>query len=217
MCLFKAGSTEACDVVFCGDFNSTRWNAPWHYLYGGKLEAGYTEPFYPDKEVVKETISHQFALQDVYKAADAVPEFTARAPRRRTEADFIFSSRHLKVAGVLRAVDPRLIPYVDRSLLPNKHFPSDHIPIGVVLLQPRQSEMHLRSHHPAGRHYSADFDTSFYQGTSGSVGSDSANNIDLKASVESLDSHGCIAIQNAVRRPHRFMDDTVLAELTLRP
>lgn len=206
----QAGSAEEPDIVFCGDFNSTRWNAPWHYLYCGKLEGGYTEPFYPDKEVVKETISHSFALHDVYKAADIIPEFTARAPRRRTEADFIFASRHLRVAGVLRALDPRLVPYVDRTLLPNKHFPSDHLPVGVVLLQPKQSEMHLRSHRSTVYRYSADLDSTFHDSVSGSGGSDSANNIELHASVESLDSNGGITIHSTARRSHRFLDDTAL-------
>jgi len=206
----NAGCAEEPDIVFCGDFNSTRWNAPWHYLYCGKLEGGYTEPFYPDKEVVKETIVHSFVLRDVYKAADVIPEFTARAPRRRTEADFIFASRHLKVAGVLRALDSRLVPYVDRTLLPNRLYPSDHLPVGVVLLQPRQSEMHLRSHRSVGHRYSADLDLTYSEGTSGSFGSDSANNVELQASVESLDSNGGIRLRSAVRRSNRFLDDTAL-------
>ena len=186
-------------MVFCGDFNSTRWNAPWNYLYRGRLEAGYTEHYYPDIEVVKETKAHPFALNDVYKVAEAIPDFTARAPRRRSEADFIFSSRHLRVAAVLRAIDPRVIPNVDRTLLPNRQYPSDHIPIGVVLLQPKSSEPNLRSYHSARSRYSADADPTFCEGTSGSVFSDSVNNVDLRASVETLDGQGGVTLLPAAQ------------------
>lgn len=198
---------DDCDLVFCGDFNSTRWNAPWHYLYCGRLEAGYTEPFYPDIEVVKQSTAHPFALQDVYKTAGAIPEFTARAPRRRSEADFIFASRHLKVAGVLRAIDPRMTPYVDRTFLPNKFFPSDHIPLGVVLLQPRLSD--LRSHRSI-RHYSEDLDSS-NSFACGSVSSDKANNIEPHPSLESLDSSAPIIMGMTTQLPRNFLDDTALA------
>lgn len=132
------------DVVFCGDFSSTRNNAPWKFLSTRQLEGGYVEEGYPNVEVVKETAVHSFDLQDAYESAGAVPAFTARSPNRRIEVDFIFCSRALNIAGVLQSVDPRLIPSVDRSLLPNRLTPSDHLPLGAVMLQPKKSDLQNR-------------------------------------------------------------------------
>ena len=193
--------------MFCGDFNGSRGNAPWQYLYYGRLDAGYTEPFYPDIPVVKETTSHPFPLIDVYKMAQAIPDFTARAPRRRSEADFIFASRHLKVAGVLRAVDPRLMPYVDRHMLPNKLYPSDHLPIGVVLLQSKRSDVQaaLDEH---SRSWISEVEAALYEGPSGSICSDSANNTEAHTSMESLGgNHDGVHLRTS---SGRFMNDTAL-------
>lgn len=140
MAAIQGKSAERADVVIAGDFNATRWNAPWQFLFRGRLEGGYTEAYLPHVPVTSKTVAHPYALQDVYMAGRWIPEFTTRAPRRRSEVDFIWCSRHLKVEALMRPANPRHIGLVDRTLLPNKDFPSDHLPLGVVLSRPEPTE-----------------------------------------------------------------------------
>lgn len=195
------------DVIFCGDFNSTRSNGPWNYLYKGRLEGGYTEETNPEIEVVRQTIVHPYALQDVYKTANAIPDFTTRAPRRRTEVDFIFCSRHLTVAGVLRPVDPRLIPSVDRTLLPNRLTPSDHLPLGVVLLPPMGADLRSRDKCPPPTpplvHHPENEDGT----TNESVSSDNANNVEMNSPHHRSEAE---ALEERTQAQRRFLASCVM-------
>eukprot|EP00210_Caulerpa_lentillifera_P001174 g1130.t1 len=203
----KQGPTA--NIIFCGDFNSTRWNGPWNYLYKGRLEGGYTESFNPDMEVVRETIVHPYALQDAYKTAGAIPEFTSRAPKRRTEVDFIFCSRHLRVGGVLRSVDPRLVPSVDRTLLPNRLTPSDHLPLGAVLLPPKGSELRGRRKCPLTP-VPVTQDHENEDGlTNESVCSDNTNSVEINASAN-RDNTDVEALDVKTQAQRRFLESCVM-------
>lgn len=138
-------NAENCDVVIAGDFNATRWNAPWQFLFRGRLEGGYTEAYLPSVPVTTKTVAHPYALQDVYMSGRWIPEFTTRAPRRRSEIDFIWCSRHLKIEALMRPANLRHIGLIDRTLLPNKEFPSDHLPLGVVISKQKQSSENSES------------------------------------------------------------------------
>eukprot|EP00210_Caulerpa_lentillifera_P009566 g9123.t1 len=190
------------DVIFCGDFNSTRTNAPWKFLSTGCLEAGYCEEAYPDIRVVKETTEHPFELDDVYEKANAIPEFTTRAPKRRTEVDFIFCSCHLKVGAVLRSMDPRLVPSVDRTLLPNRLTPSDHLPLGVVLLQPKKSDARFL------QQATEEEEQNETESVRRSVSSENAINIDMSGALERSVVEGMNAID---RTQKRFSESIVLS------
>ncbi|CAD7702732.1 unnamed protein product, partial [Ostreobium quekettii] len=59
------------------------------------------------------------------------------APRRRSEVDYLWCSRHMGVEAVMHPANPRDILTIDRTLLPNNRHPSDHLPLGAVLLPTR--------------------------------------------------------------------------------
>lgn len=61
----------------------------------------------------------------------------------------IVFSRHLKVGAILKAADARSMSSIDSSLIPNAMNPSDHLPLGAVLLHSKSTDRNLdnrRSH-----------------------------------------------------------------------
>jgi CCR4-NOT transcription complex subunit 6 len=81
----------------------------------------------------KETIAHPFALHEAYEVSGHRQPFTRKTGREHAVLDFIWCSRHMHVAAVLRPLQWELRPQVDRCFLPNRWHPSDHLPIGAVL------------------------------------------------------------------------------------
>lgn len=117
-----------------GDFNCTRAEGIYRFLYRGRLEGGYWEPFQRQQPVVAETAAHAFTLHDVYAdcAAFAQP-YTFGRPGGGVVIDFLWASAALPVRGVLQYVGPRRAAEWQRSGIPNADHPSDHLPLGAVV------------------------------------------------------------------------------------
>ena len=127
-------ATTSCMWTHAGDFNCTRAEGIYRYLYRGRLEGGYWEPFQRKQPVVAETAAHAFTLHDVYKdcAAFAQP-YTFGRPGGGVVIDFLWASAALPVRGVLQFVGPRRALDWQRRGIPNAEHPSDHLPLGAVV------------------------------------------------------------------------------------
>ena len=134
-------------ILLCGDFNSVDGESACTFIREGRLAAGATDSqpqgllstmmFGNDEgaSVTDHDIDHPFQLIDVYKAANAVPEYTRRLKGQKGERlDFIWKSPSLlPVEAVLRPVPVELAELIDVEGLPNYAMPSDHLPVGAVL------------------------------------------------------------------------------------
>lgn len=132
LCLVRAQiSTPA---YRAGDFNCTAHEGSYRYLLRGRLEGGYSEACRPYDVVTDETIAQPFLLHDAYAScADFSLPFTYCRPGGGTTIDFIWASDRLCVSGVLRPLGTAAALKVRASGLPNKEWPSDHLPLGVVV------------------------------------------------------------------------------------
>lgn len=117
-----------------GDFNCTSAEGLYRFLYRGRLEGGHSEPCRPRDAVVTKTVAHPFLLCDVYRdAARFALPFTYGRPGGNSVIDFVWASAALPPVGVLQALPPARAVRAGISGLPNSKFPSDHLPLGVVL------------------------------------------------------------------------------------
>ncbi|KAL4424801.1 hypothetical protein ABPG77_000841 [Micractinium sp. CCAP 211/92] len=126
-------AAEAADVIICGDFNSEEQDSPCWLLRRGRLERNHTDACCPQVPTTKETISHPFALHEVYAASSHRQPFTRKVGREHAVLDFLWCSRHMPISAVMRPLQPELRPLVDKCFLPNRWHPSDHLPIGAVV------------------------------------------------------------------------------------
>jgi CCR4-NOT transcription complex subunit 6 len=81
----------------------------------------------------KVSIAHPFALHEAYDAAGYHLPFTHKVGQQHAVLDYMWSSRHMRVAAVMRPLQQEHRAMVDSSFLPNRVHPSDHLPIGAVL------------------------------------------------------------------------------------
>lgn len=121
-------------VSDAGDFNSTRSEALHRYLFRGRLEGGYWEPFQRWQPVVETTEAHPFNLRDVYSEVAKFPMgFTYGRPSGSCTIDYIWASSALRVQGVLQFLNRRQQVEWQRQGIPSEQHPSDHLPLGVVV------------------------------------------------------------------------------------
>ena len=81
----------------------------------------------------KETIAHPFALHEAYESSGYRQPFTRKVAQDHAVLDFIWCSRHMPVAAVMRPLQQELREVVGKCYLPNRWHPSDHLPVGAVL------------------------------------------------------------------------------------
>ena len=117
-----------------GDFNCTAREGSYRYLLRGRLEGGYSEACRPYDVVTDQTIAQPFLMHDVYAScADFALPFTYCRPGSGTTIDFIWASDRLRVSSVLQPLGSAAASKVRAVGLPNKEWPSDHLPLGVVV------------------------------------------------------------------------------------
>ncbi|KAI3433865.1 hypothetical protein D9Q98_003668 [Chlorella vulgaris] len=126
-------AAEASDVIICGDFNSLEQDSPCWLLRQGRLERNHTDACCPQVPTTKVSIAHPFALHEAYDAAGYHLPFTHKVGQQHAVLDYVWSSRHMRVAAVMRPLQQEHRAMVDSSFLPNRVHPSDHLPIGAVL------------------------------------------------------------------------------------
>lgn len=103
-------------------------------LLRGRVEGGYRESSRPFDVVAEETIVQPFLLHDVHATQAAfIQPFTYCRPGGGATIDFIWASDKLRVAGVLQPVTEREAERLRRFGLPSQNWPSDHLPLGVVV------------------------------------------------------------------------------------
>lgn len=129
-------SPRDCNTLVCGDFNSDYWGAVCQFLYRGSLPGGYTESWLPTVTVTKTDISHPYDLMDAYLLAGRQLPFTRKVPQLASSLDFIWVSSFISVEAVYWPYTPEDLALIKENSLPNERFPSDHVPIGVVLRIP---------------------------------------------------------------------------------
>lgn len=117
-----------------GDFNSARSEALHRYMFRGRLEAGYWEPFQRRQPVVETTEAHPFSLRDVYYDLAKFPMgYTYGRPSGSCTIDYVWASSALQVKGVLQCLSRRQEVEWQWRGIPNEQHPSDHLPLGVVV------------------------------------------------------------------------------------
>ncbi|EFN59287.1 hypothetical protein CHLNCDRAFT_137627 [Chlorella variabilis] len=126
-------AAEAADVIICGDFNSLDQDSPCWLLRRGRLERNHTDACCPQVPTTKETIAHPFALHEAYESSGYRQPFTHKVAQDHAVLDFIWCSRHMPVAAVMRPLQQELREVVGKCYLPNRWHPSDHLPVGAVL------------------------------------------------------------------------------------
>lgn len=120
-------------VAVAGDFNSERDSTVYRLLTAGRLEAGATEPIMPGIPVTEKTIAHPFKFKDVYAEAKASQAFTRKVPGMTQTIDYILVSDDLVVRAVNKTMTAKERSHAQKHYLPNRHQPSDHVPLGVLL------------------------------------------------------------------------------------
>jgi mRNA deadenylase 3'-5' endonuclease subunit Ccr4 len=100
----------------------------------GRLEGGYAEPMRPRDPIADKTVTHPFLLSDVYgECAMFRQPFTYGRPGGCTVIDFVWASEAMQVSGVLQPVTNGQASKIWLQGIPNSSWPSDHLPLGVVL------------------------------------------------------------------------------------
>lgn len=123
---------ESANVLVCGDFNSTPHEGVCRLLHHGRLVGGYTESYLPSLEVTKTTIVQPYTLLDAYSQDDLLLPFTRKVPCSMHTIDYIWHSPQLVVDALYCPYRPRDLGLILQQSLPNRLYPSDHLPIGAV-------------------------------------------------------------------------------------
>jgi mRNA deadenylase 3'-5' endonuclease subunit Ccr4 len=84
----------------------------------GRLEGGYAEPMRPRDPIADKTVRQPF---------------TYGRPGGCTVIDFVWASEAMQVSGVLQPVTNGQASKIWLQGIPNSSWPSDHLPLGVVL------------------------------------------------------------------------------------
>ena len=72
-------------------------------------------------------------MQDVYAAAEAPLPFTRKIPSLASTIDFVWASKHMQTEALYWPIPRKDYPFLMQHSLPNKSYPSDHLPVGVLL------------------------------------------------------------------------------------
>lgn len=148
-------------VVVLGDLNGISSSCAYRLLAEGRLPAGATEPYMPGVPVTEEDLDHPFAFVDAYRGAEDVLPFTFKKVHTGWMAndnavgrmcviqctpisqgsgygsviDFILHTDDLQTCGVLQPLaNVQALRVAQRQSLPNQVHPSDHLPVGAVLV-----------------------------------------------------------------------------------
>jgi mRNA deadenylase 3'-5' endonuclease subunit Ccr4 len=128
-------------LVFAGDFNEDERGAVCHLLSKGQLSNSFRSPDYPDMELTKSDISHNFALRNLYEGRN---QATFCAPPCVTQptfgfaiVDFLFYSqkslRPLAMRESFTAEQTKMTcSNTSRVGIPAVWHFSDHVPIGGI-------------------------------------------------------------------------------------
>lgn len=117
-------------VLFMGDFNSSPQSSVYKFLKNDKIETCHPDiaPFlvHPDKEFIENPVRSQSNVFDSIIAENDL--FTCFTQHLFGIFDYIwFNSRDFRLTGFLSGVDTSYMKSI--SGLPNRDYPSDHIPL----------------------------------------------------------------------------------------
>ena len=131
--LDSIGIQEKCArVIVAGDFNSTRDDSPCIFLQDGCISAG--EDVAAQGPV--DTITHPFNFFEMYSKYRMDSGFTHMRNGVGSRLDFIWCTENIQVEALFESVPFGKSNEIRRNGIPNAFLPSDHLPVGgLILLQ----------------------------------------------------------------------------------